>query len=228
MNFRYLPPNFFQRLVWMPLRLSIILFCSLKIKGIEHIKKTQGNFIVASNHISEMDPLLLVSVLPFFYNHLPLLYVGRQKSLYTGSKWKRVLYGGIFFKIIGAYPSYKGQDNYHKALPHHLEAVSKGVNIAIFPYGGIFRDHDIRKARGGVSFLAHETNLPVIPLKIKGTENFTLKNITSGKMKISFIFGKPLYAKDIFKNPNKVIVNSKRNDYFDAARLVMDSVENLN
>jgi len=203
------------------------LFCSLEIKGLKNINKVKGNFIIASNHISEMDPLLLVSVLPFFNNHLPLLYVGRQKSLYKGKKWKRVLYGGIFFKIIGAYPSYKGQDDYHKALPHHLEAVSKGANIAIFPYGGIFRNRDQHKAGGGVSFLAYKTNLPVIPLKIKGTENFTLKNIVSGKMKISFIFGKPLYAKDIFRNPSRIIVNSRRNDYFDAARLVMDRVESF-
>lgn len=142
MALRYVFPEFFQRLVWLPLRVLLIGFCSLNINGIENISNIKGNFIIASNHLSEMDPLLIVSILPFFSRKLPLIYVSRQKDLYSGAnwpKWKQIAYGGTLFKIIGAYPSYKGLRNYKLALPYHLEVIKNGGNVAIFPYGGIVR-----------------------------------------------------------------------------------------
>lgn len=208
----------------------MIGFCSLEIKDIENINKTKGNIIIASNHLSEMDPLLIVSVLPFFSRKLPLIYVSRQKDLYSGAnwpKWKQIAYGGTFFKMIGAYPSFKGLKNYKLALPHHLEVIKSGGNVAIFPYGGIVRKSEKPSARGGVSFLTYETKLPIIPLKISGTENFSLKNILSGKKKVTFTFGKPIYARDIFKNTNKIILNEEQNDYEAAAEIVMKRVEEL-
>lgn len=230
MSTKYILPEFFQRFVWVPLRILMIGFCSLKITGIENIKNVKGNMIIASNHLSELDPLLIVSVLPFFSRKLPLIYVSRQKNLYSGadwSKWKQIAYGGTFFKMIGAYPSYKGLNNYKLALPHHLEVIKKGGNVAIFPYGGIVRGIEKPKARGGVSFLAHETKLPIIPLKISGTETFTPQNLFSRKNKFTFTFGKPIYAKDIFKNKNRIILDKNRNDYEAAAGIVMKRVEEL-
>lgn len=230
MIFKYIIPEFFQRFVWLPLRLFMIISFSLEIKGSENIKNLKGNMILASNHLSELDPLLIVSVLPFFSRKLPLIYVSRQKSLYMGpdwAKWKQLLYGGIFFKMIGAYPSYKGLRNYELALPHHLKVIKKGGNVAIFPYGGIVRTKERPKARGGVSFLTHGTKLPIMPLKISGTENITLQNILSRDKKITFTFGKPIVAKDIFKDTNKVILDEERNDYETAAEVVMKRVEKL-
>lgn len=227
---KYIFPELFQRFVWIPLRALMIGFCSLEIKGIENINKAKGNIIIASNHLSEMDPLLIVSVLPFFSRKLPLIYVSRQKDLYSGDKrpkWKQIAYGGTLFKMIGAYPSYKGLRNYKLALPHHLEVVKNRGNVAIFPYGGIVRSTEKPEARGGVSFLTYETKLPIIPLKITGTENFSLKNILSGNRKVAFTFGKPIYAKDIFNNTNKITLNEEQNDYETAAEVVMKRVELL-
>lgn len=207
----------------------MIGFCALEIKGIENIKNVKGNMIIASNHLSEMDPLLIVSILPFFSRKLPLIYVSRQKNLYTSSnwsKWKQIAYGGTFFKMIGSWPSYKGLNNYKLALPHHLEVINRGGNAAIFPYGGIVHGEEKPKARGGVSFLAHETKTPVIPLKISGTENFTLQNILSGKKRVTFSFGSPMYVKDIFEDKEPTL-NENRNDFETAAEIIMKRVEEL-
>lgn len=220
-------PEFFQRFVWIPLRILLITFCALEIRGIENVKNAKGNIIIASNHLSEMDPLLIVSILPFFSRHIPLIYVSRQKYNNLDIGWKKLLYGGIFFKMIGAYPSYTGLKDYHKALPHHLKIAKKGKNIAIFPYGGIIRDGEPKKAKGGVSFLSHKTNLPIMPLLIKGTKNFTLRNILSGSNKVAFTFGSPLYPKDIFRNHKKIVLNDNQNDYALAAEVIMERVEKL-
>lgn len=227
---KYILPEFFQRLVWIPLRLLMIVCFSLEIKGIENVKNLKGNMIIASNHLSEFDPLLIVSTLPFFSRNIPIIYVSRQKSFYTSddwAKWKQILYGGIFFEMIGAYPSYKGLKNYKLALPHHLEVIKNKKNVAIFPYGGIVRSQKKPRVGGGISFLAYETKLPILPLKISGTEHITLQNIFSGKKKITFTFGNPLYAKNIFKNHKKITLNGKQNDYISAAEVIMKKIESL-
>lgn len=220
-------PEFFQRMVWLPLRGLMIIFCSLEIKGIENLKKTKSNMIFAANHLSEMDPLLLVSALPFFSKHFPIIYVSLVSYKYQKLKWKQVLYGGVIFSMIGAYPTYKGLKNYELALPHHIQVLKAEKNVGIFPYGRIIRDIKGAKARGGVTFLSRKTNIPIIPVKITGTENFTIQNILSGKKKIIFTFGKPIYPKDLFKKGKKVIVNEKRNDYEKAAIFIMKSIEKI-
>lgn len=205
----------------------MVVFCSLEIKGIVNLKKIKGNAIFAANHLSEMDPLLLVSALPFFSKYFPIIYVSLASYKHKKSKWKHFLYGGFFFRMIGAYPTYKGLKNYELALPHHLQILSEKRNVGIFPHGRVALDFKSTKARGGVTFLAHRTNLPIIPVKITGTENFTLQNIFSGKKKITFTFGNPIYPEELFKNKTEIIVNEKRNDYERASEVVMRRVSNL-
>ena len=223
---KYSSPIFFQRAVWLPLRAAMILFCSLQIKGIKNVEGLKSNAIFAPFHLSEMDPLLMVSTLPFFSKNFPVIYVSLASYKYLGF-WKNFFYGGFFFRLIGAYPTYKGLKDYERALPHHLQILKEGRNVGIFPHGRVTRDIKDPKARGGVAFLSYKTGLPIIPVKISGTEHFTIPNILSGKKNITFAFGKPLYPKDIFKNPKKVKVTKLRNEFEAAAELVMSKASKL-
>lgn len=223
-------PEFFQRLIWGPLRAFMIVFCSLEVKGDENIKSLEKNMIIASNHQSELDPLLIVACLPFFCRQFPIIYVTREKKLYAHpgwSKWKQFLYGGTFFKIIGGYPSYGGLKNYKQALSHHINSLNIGNNVGIFPTGKITTNGESVKAKGGVSFLAQHSKAPIIPVFIQGLENLTLKNAIYGKMKVTVIFGRPLYLKDIVLNPNKMIISDELNDYEIAAAKIWKHIERL-
>src|SRR3989344_3555052 len=157
-------PNVLQRLAWGPLRASMSFFCSLKIRGLENVKNIKGNMIIASNHSSELDPLLIVACLPFFSRHLPLFFTSREKDFYASMGWKRIIYGGTFFRMMGAYRAYVGLKNYELALRHHLKFIGEGKNVCIFPSGKRNLNGEMPKAKGGVSFLVRETQLPVIPV----------------------------------------------------------------
>jgi len=224
-------PEFFQRLIWGPLRLFMVTFCSLQIKGSHNLKNLKSNMIIASNHQSELDPLLIVACLPFFTRHFPIIYVTREKSFFSGEnwkKWKQILYGGAFFRMIGAYPTYVGLKNYKLALSHHLEILKIGNNIGIFPTGRKVKNkEEIVKIKGGVSFLAQQSKAPIIPVFIQGLENLTFKNAFSRKMRVTVTFGTPLYLQDIVKNPNKMVINEAKNDYEVAAIRVWRHIENL-
>lgn len=226
MKIKYLSPAFFQRSVWIPLRVVFTVFCSLEIKGIDHVKQVRGNIIIASNHLSELDPLLIVACLPFFSRHIPVIYVSNQKYSYLHSKWKQIIYGGIFFKMIGAYPVYRGLNNYGLSLKNHINVIQQGKNVCIFPHGRRVHASEIAKAKGGVSYLAAHTNSPIIPLRIEGVDSLTIKSVFFGKRKVSFTFGKPLYAKDIFPQRRKIQKND-HSVYEAAAARLMQRIEQL-
>jgi len=224
-------PEFSQRLIWGPLRFIMIVFCSLEVKGVHNIKNIKGKKIFASNHQSELDPLLIVACLPFLSRLFPIIYVTREKCFYMGrnwKKWQKFLYGGTFFRIIGGYQTYVGLKNYGLALRNHLETLSIGNNVGIFPTGKrVKTQDDAIKAKGGVSFLAQKSNAPIIPVLIQGLENLTFKNIFSREMKVTVTFGSPLYLKDIVQNPKKMIINDKLNDYEIAATKIWEHIKKL-
>lgn len=200
MRFSAIIPSFLQRLIWIPTRLSLAIFCHLEVKGIENIKTVKGNVILASNHISELDPVIIAGSLPFFSRHLPVFYTSREKDFYKDMGWKKIIYGGKFFKMWGAYPAYTGLNNYDEALKHHIEITKMGKTISIFPTGKRTRLGEKTEAKGGVGFLARTTQLPIVPILIEGAESITAKDFLLNRRKIKITFGKSLYTKDIFEN----------------------------
>lgn len=204
--------------------------CSVKISGVENAKQVRGNAIVASSHATELDPLMIVACLPFFSNLLPLIYVVKPKNFYSAN-WKglrKILYGGTFFRLIGGYEAYTGMNNYDKALANHLQALEQGLSVCIFPVGRWHASDEYKSAKGGVAYLAAKTNLPIIPVHIQGIDNDTkTKDYFGRKPKLTITFGKPLYAKDIFKEPLETITAASNKECTKAAVIVMKKVVSL-
>lgn len=219
-------PMLFQRLAWGPIRLVTWLFAGLEIRGVENLKHIRGNFIIASNHTNQLDPMLLVACFPFFSKHVPLMFASREKDFYAKTGWRRWVYGGTFFRLMGAHPMYGGLNNYEAALRHHIEFARKGESICIFPTGKK-RNGVTGKAKGGVGYLIQATNLPILPVKIQGIEDMTFLSIWTGKHKVVVTFGEPLQAKEIFMNTSFIQRTQAQNPYDDAAAAVMGKVEQL-
>jgi len=206
------------------------VFGSVKISGIEHVKTLKGNAIVASNHVSELDPLMIVACLPFFSNLLPLIYVVRDKSFYS-ARWtglRRVFYGGVFFRMIGGYEAYSGLNDYERALVNHFVAIEKGLSVCIFPVGKMHADGAYRQAQGGVAYMAAKTRLPIIPVHIRGVNRHTtFADYLRRRPKLAVTFGEPLYAEDIFKEPPDSITKNSQKECERAAAAVMKKIAEL-
>lgn len=220
-------PGILQHFAWIPLRVILTFFCSLKISGVENIESIEGNVVIASNHTSELDPLLVVACMSFSSRHLPFYYVTREKKFYANMGWKRLIYGGTFFKLMGAYPALVGLKNYEGALQRHLNFINEGKNVYIFPSGKIALGEKSLKAKGGVSFLAKKTNRPIIPILIQGADNISLASVLGGKRKITVTIGTPLWAKDIFRDGKNALINKDQNDYEKAATVLMEKIARL-
>lgn len=196
-------PSLFQHFAWTWLRPFLVVFCRLKIKGKSNLKGLPDNVILASNHTNEFDPLFIVASLSFFSPLLPIAYVSRSKDFYANLP-RGFMYGGKFFELMGAYPVYPGLGDYDKSLQHHIDAINHGRSVGIFPVGRRHTMNEIGKARGGASYLAYTTGLPILPMRIDGVgRDMKWQDYLTFKRRMTITYGKPLYAKDIFGKADK-------------------------
>ncbi|MEX0931392.1 MAG: lysophospholipid acyltransferase family protein [Candidatus Paceibacterota bacterium] len=196
------------------------VFAQMEVKGVENIASLKKNVIFASNHSSECDPIIVRISLPLFSMHFtPLYYVSMMKHEYAGFGWKKFFYGGIFFRLLGAYPRYPGHKDYAYSLQNHLTILKKKRNILIFPEGKRTRDGSPGPVHGGVAFLSNRTNTPVVPVAIKGLVNFKLLDLLLFRKKIVVTIGKPIDPLTIIPQTNPTV-----EDYKKGAQYIMDAI----
>jgi len=136
----------------------------------------KGPFILASNHISNLDPVVLgVSVFPRGVNFLA------KEELFANKFFSLIL------KDLGVIPLRR-----HKADISALRAalrILKKNPLAIFPQGT--RTSGFDKVNSGVGFLYKKAKVPIVAAKIYGTDRIFPKGakfLRQGKIKV--VFGK--------------------------------------
>lgn len=117
---------------------------------------SHGGAIVVANHVSGLDPLLLIASC-----RRPLRFIiAREQYQRLGLRW--------LFRWGGCIPVDRAVRP-ERALRDALRALRAGEVVALFPHGGIHLDHEPhRKLKGGVAALARLTGCPVVPLRIEG------------------------------------------------------------
>lgn len=116
----------------------------------------KGAAIVASNHVSGLDPLLMAAAA-----RRPLRFmIAREQYQRFGLTW--------LFKAIGCIPVERHRQP-ERALREALHVLQRGEVVALFPHGGIRLESDSpRKIKGGVAKLAQITHCPIYPVHITG------------------------------------------------------------
>ncbi len=137
------------------------------------------------------------------------------------------MYGGLLFRLWGAYQVKVGLNNYELSLSHHLRTLRGGRNVCIFPTGKIIANGASLNPKGGVGFLSEATQLPVVPVLIEGAELITIRDLLFLKRKVRVTFGKALYVEDIFKNSYRIDSENQQNKYELAAAFIMAKVAEL-
>jgi 1-acyl-sn-glycerol-3-phosphate acyltransferase len=115
-----------------------------------------GGAVVAANHISGLDPFLLIAASP-----RPLRFlIAREQYERWGLKW--------LFRRAQCIPVDR-EKRPERALREALRALRQGEVIAVFPQGHIQRPgHETHKLKGGVARLAHKVGCLVYPVQVAG------------------------------------------------------------
>ncbi len=151
-------PAFWLFLKYVLLGPLLHLLFRPRVTGLEHVPRA-GGAIIAANHVSFLDPLLLPLVVPRRVMFLTKVKYIDKPLLH----W--ILTGAGVIPVATGDPSAVGA-----AVTAGVAAVRAGRLVGIFPEGT--RSHDGRLHRGktGVARIAMETGAPVIPAGITGTD----------------------------------------------------------
>jgi 1-acyl-sn-glycerol-3-phosphate acyltransferase len=132
------------------------------IEGRENIPPT-GPLIVASNHLSFIDSI----VIPLC---VPRRVVFLAKAEYWEGRSLASLPRRIFFKAFTAVPVARGQENATESLNLAAQVLARGDAFGIYPEGTRSRDGRLYRGRTGVGWLALSTGAVVQPVGLIGTD----------------------------------------------------------
>lgn len=223
MKLYFIPPIISQFIIRIITKILFKIFCGFEIRGMENLKKVKGPVIFAGNHSSEWDGPLIRTAFPMISRFGPMFYVSREKSFYTDSGWRKYIYGGTLFKIVGAYPVMAGQKNYEASLVNYIKIIKDGGSVTIFPEGRRTKDGSFGDPKGGVAFLACATNTLVVPVGIQGIVRLNAKEFFSRKRKLILTYGKPIFPDDIVGKEERQ--NTEK--YKEGAEKIMEEIKKL-
>jgi len=121
---------------------------NLKARGLENIP-SEGGAIIAANHSSYLDPIILSAAVP-----RKIAWVVR-KDVYD-IWWLRSLFGAT------------GMIRVNGSVDKAISVLKEGKLVGIFPEGGRSFDGKLKGAKDGVAVMAKGSGVPVIPCLIRG------------------------------------------------------------
>ena len=117
-----------------------------------------GPVILASNHASNIDPVLVVACMP-----RPIFHLGKHHLFNT--RFTR------FFleAVAGQIPVDRGMGGNQAAVEAGILVLRRGLALGIYPEGTRTADGSIQSGQTGVAIFAYRTGVPVYPIAIQGT-----------------------------------------------------------
>jgi 1-acyl-sn-glycerol-3-phosphate acyltransferase len=137
----------------------------LTVTGRERFRDIKGPCIVVANHTSHMDGLVLNAALPFRVRWNVYSGAAADRWFIKGRK-EMVMQPWYQSLAMGSFPIQRGGGS--KALDYPKWLLDQGCNLIIFPEGTRSTSRSMAKFRHGVSILALEKNVPVVPVFLTG------------------------------------------------------------
>ncbi len=189
----------------------ISLFCSkiffpIFSHGLENLPQ-QGAYILASNHVSNLDPVILRLSTKHKLNFLA------KEALFTNKIF------GALLMCLGAFPIRRDSADVG-ALKEAIRRLKKGHPLLIFPEGT--RKVESKENHPGIGFIVAKSGVPVIPAYIIGSDQVLAPGQKIPlRRKVSVFYGKPIS----FHNPGSYqeMTNQIVNDIYALTPPVINS-----
>lgn len=182
---------------------AILKIKGYKISGLENFP-SDGPVIVACNHISMWDPIIVGCSMP------------RQVYFMAKEELMKLPVVGQILRAVGAFPVKRGQGDIG-AFRRSIGLLKEGKVLGIFPEGTRSKSGQIQEAMAGIALIVDKSHAPILPVKVYGAKGL----LTQKRGKIGIIIGKPLYA-DQLTMPEKT---ENRREWL--ANKIMDVVNEM-
>ena len=154
------------------------------VNGLERIPAT-GPVLLASNHISWVDPVLLACWLTPATGR-PMTWMGKAEAM----RWPLV---GWFLRVNGVFGVRRGAADL-EAFRLAERILSEGRILGIYPEGTRSPDGILRPFRDGAALLALRSGVPVLPVAVTGTDGLWRKGslIPRRVPRVTLTIGEPV------------------------------------
>ncbi len=140
-------------------------FTPFTVTGQDKVANISGPCIVIANHASHLDQYALLGALP---EHIRSnIYFGAAADRWFLKGRKEITLQPWYQSLAnGTYPIHRGGGS--KALDYPKWLLDQGANLMLFPEGTRSRSKQLAKFKHGVSILALEKKVPVVPIYMTG------------------------------------------------------------
>jgi len=164
-------------------RFGANIFWKFRVFGLENIPPS-GGVLLASNHQSVLDPVLVAMVLPREMHFMA------RRTLFRNPIFRAIIVRYNAFAIERDSADVKGV----KLAIGRLES---GAILLVFPEGTRTGDGSIGPMKPGIGMLAERAAVPIVPVLIDGAYEVLPKGALFPRFgRISIVFGKPLPPSD--------------------------------
>ncbi len=148
-------------LYWLAMKLvrSSVWLTGTKIKtvGLDKIDPT-GTYIFMSSHVSNMDPTILIPLIP-----------RRTSALAKKEIWRIPILSQALDMASLVPVERDNRDAAIQSIRKAGEVMSQGINMTVYPEGTRSADGRLLPFKKGPFHLAIETGVPVVPITMLGT-----------------------------------------------------------
>ncbi|HET7266462.1 MAG TPA: lysophospholipid acyltransferase family protein [bacterium] len=163
------------------LRIILGVLFGFRVDGREH-EPAAGPVVVVSNHLSDLDPLVVGAAL-----RRRVAFMAKHELFRVpGVRW--------WITKCGAFPVRRGTADRH-ALRTALEILQNGGVLVMFPEGTRGRDRALREPEPGAALLARRTGAALLPVAVLGTDVVLPRDAHRlRRARIAVRIGPPLYV----------------------------------
>jgi cytidylate kinase len=171
-------------------RLLFHILCRIQIEGRENIPAA-GGYIVSCNHLSIVDPPLVVAFWPRAVEAAGAVDVLARPGQGQLMRW------------YGALSVHRGEAD-RALLEEMVRRLKAGLPVMMDPEGRRSHVPGMQEAKPGVAYVAAKAGVPVIPVGVTGTEVATAAWKRGRRASLKMVIGRPVWLPPVdFRAPTR-------------------------
>lgn len=159
----------------------VCVMCWPHTQGEERLRSLRGPALFIANHISMVDPAMILFALPWrFKRRLAIAMAGERlrglRQRREGTNWLSRLFDPIKYLLVvtvfNVFPLPQ-KSGFRRSFSYAGEAADRGYSVLVFPEGRTTEDGRMNPFMSGIGLLAENLSVPVVPIKIEGLFDLT-------------------------------------------------------
>ncbi len=179
----------------------VCVMCWPRVRGRDRLRDLNGPVLFIANHISMVDPGMILFALPLRFRHrLAIAMAGERlrgfrRGLEGENRFGRLLDRVKYLLVVTVFNVFAlpQKSGFRRGFAFAGEAADQGYSVLVFPEGRTTQDGRMNPFMSGIGLLTANLDLTVAPIKIEGLFDLTAqRRYFSRPGTVTVTFGEPV------------------------------------